>query len=151
MSGLRNARQRIVVGVDGSTPSIEALRWAIKQAQLSSGTVDAVIAWESTIATGTRGLGFAAAPGLDDIDHAELAAKTLNAALAEASPPPGVSVNQLVIEGNAGEVLLGAAKNADLLVLGHSGHGGIASALMGSVSIRCLHHASSPVVVVRGT
>lgn len=148
MSPSHDARPRIVVGVDGSTPSIEAMRWAVGQARLSGGTVDAVMAWE--FATGPGGINLAAASGLNDIDYAELAAKALSAAVADVSPPPGVRVNQCVVEGNASEVMLGAAQNADLLVIGHSGHGGFASALMGSVSIRCLHHAGCPVVVVRG-
>ncbi|HEX6932201.1 MAG TPA: universal stress protein [Streptosporangiaceae bacterium] len=148
MSASRNAHPRIVVGVDGSAPSIAALRWAVGHAELSAGVVNAVIAWESGARGGGRRL--ALAPGIDDAGHAELAAKTLSAAIADVSPPPDVRVNQLVVEGSAGEVLLSAAQNADLLVVGHSGHGGFASALMGSVSIRCLHHASCPVVVVRG-
>jgi nucleotide-binding universal stress UspA family protein len=37
--------RRIVVGVDGSEPSKSALRWAIGQAKLTGGSVDAVIAW----------------------------------------------------------------------------------------------------------
>jgi nucleotide-binding universal stress UspA family protein len=149
MSASRNAGPRIVVGVDGSAPSIEALRWAIHQAWLSGGTVDVVIAWEFGIGAG--GFGLPPASGMAGIDYAELAAKALSAAIAEVSLPPGVPVNQFVVEGRAGEVLLRAAQNADLLVVGHSGHGGFASALMGSVSIRCLHHASCPVVVVRDT
>jgi nucleotide-binding universal stress UspA family protein len=148
MSAPRNTLSRVVVGVDGSGPSIEALRWTIEQARLSGGTVDAIIVWQPAIATG--GVGLAAARGLDDVDYTELAAKTLNAAIGEVSPPPGVPVNQIVVEGNAGEVLLGAAQNADLLVLGHSGHGGFASAVLGSVSIRCINHAGCPVVIVRG-
>jgi nucleotide-binding universal stress UspA family protein len=46
-------------------------------------------------------------------------------------------------------VLLDAAKNADLLVVGNRGHGSFVDALIGSVSIRCLHHAACPVVIVR--
>ena len=38
-------KRRIVVGVDGSEPSKLALRWAIRQAKLTGGSVDAVIAW----------------------------------------------------------------------------------------------------------
>ena len=40
--------QRIVAGVDGSASSVEALRWAVRQAELAGGTVDAVIAWQSS-------------------------------------------------------------------------------------------------------
>ena len=37
---------RIVVGVDGSPSSRAALRWAVRQAVLTGGTVDAVLAWQ---------------------------------------------------------------------------------------------------------
>jgi hypothetical protein len=38
---------RIVVRVDGSPSSQAALRWAVRQAMLTCGTVDAVIAWQT--------------------------------------------------------------------------------------------------------
>jgi len=137
-----------VVGVDGSAPSIAALRWAISQAEVTGAALDAVIAWEFPIAAG--GLGWAPTSGLDDTDYSELAAKTLAAAIAEVSPPPGLIVRQVVAEGNPAMVLLDAAKDADLLVVGNRGHGGITDALIGSVSVRCLHHAACPIVVVHG-
>ena len=138
---------RIVAGVDGSPASIMALRWAVHQAELTGGRVDAVIAWEFPIAAG--GLGWAPTSGLDNTDYSELATKSLSAAVAEVSPRPGIVVHQVVMEGNAAQVLLDAAKDADLLVVGNRGHGGFADALIGSVSVRCLHHATCPVVVVR--
>jgi len=58
-------------------------------------------------------------------------------------------VHQIVTEGNAARVLLAAAKHADLFVVGNRGHGGFADALIGSVSVRCLHHATCPVVIIR--
>jgi hypothetical protein len=36
-----------VVGVDGSPPSLEALRWAVRQAALTGSVVDTVIAWHN--------------------------------------------------------------------------------------------------------
>jgi nucleotide-binding universal stress UspA family protein len=142
-----DAFPRIVAGVDGSPPSIMALRWAVHQAELTGGRVDAVIAWEFPIAAG--GMGWAPTSGLDDTDYSELATKALSAAVEEVSPRPGIVVHQVVMEGNAAQVLLDAAKDADLLVVGNRGHGGFADALIGSVSVRCLHHATCPVVVVR--
>ena len=56
MSALHTgAAPRIVAGVDGSPSSIMALRWAVRQAELTGGTVDAVIAWEFPIAAGGMG------------------------------------------------------------------------------------------------
>ncbi len=147
MCASQNAVPRIVAGVDGSAPSIAALRWAVHQAELTGGTIDAVVAWEFPIAAG--GLGWAPTSALDGTDYRELAAKSLNDAVAEVSPPPAVAVNQIVEEGNAAQVLLHAASGADLLVVGNRGHGGFADALIGSVSVRCLHHTTCPVVIVR--
>jgi nucleotide-binding universal stress UspA family protein len=140
---------RIVVGVDGSAPSVAALRWAVRQAGLTSGTIDAVTAWQYPVAAG--GLGWAPTSGLDNTDYAELSAKTLSAAIAEVSPPGSVQVRELVVEGNPAQAILDAAREADLLVVGNRGHGEFTDALVGSVSNRCVHHATCPVVVVHGT
>jgi nucleotide-binding universal stress UspA family protein len=148
MSGTRaGAVPRIVAGVDGSPPSINALRWATRQAELTGATIDAIIAWEFPMAAG--GMGWAPVSGIDDTDYAELAAKALSTAVDEVNAPPGVIVHQVVVEGNPAQVLLDSARDADLLVVGNRGHGGFADALIGSVSVRCLHHANCPVVVVR--
>ena len=148
MSASQNTVPRIIAGVDGSQPSIEALRWAVQQAELTGGTIDAVIAWEFPLVAS----GFGWAPNrafLDDTSYCELANETLNTAISEASPPPDVTINQVVAEGDPARVLLDAAKNADLLVVGSRGHGAFIDALIGSVSVRCMHHASCPVVIFR--
>jgi nucleotide-binding universal stress UspA family protein len=147
MSAEKNTAHRIVVGVDGSPHSINALRWATRQAELTGATVDAIIAWEFPVVAG----GFRWAPNkaFDRTEYDESAAKALSAAVADAAPPPRVIVNQIVVEGIPAEVLIRAAQHADLLVVGNRGHGGFADALIGSVSVRCLHHAACPVVVVR--
>jgi nucleotide-binding universal stress UspA family protein len=138
--------RRIVAGVDGSASSLEALRWAIRQAELTGSSVDAVIAWQPPAASG---LGWGVAV-VDDTDYAELAAKTLAEAISMAADPASrVRVRPLVGQGNAAQVLLDASADADLLVVGSRGHGGFASALLGSVSLHCTHHARCPVVVIR--
>lgn len=141
------AAPRIVAGVDGSPSSLEALRWAVRYAEMSGGTVDAVISWQFPITA--SGLGWAPTAPWDDTNFAELAVKTLSDVVADVSPPPAVTIRQSAVEGNAAEVLLETAKDADLLVLGNRGHGGFTDALIGSVSTRCLHHAACPVLVVK--
>ena len=62
---------------------------------------------------------------------------------------PDVLVRPVVTEGHPAEALLRAARGADLLVVGSRGHGGFASALLGSVSMQCVLHAHCPVLVFR--
>lgn len=135
--------RRIVVGIDGSDSSKAALRWAIRQAKLTGGSLDAVTAWRYPSTYGWAG-------GDGAVDFEGDAKATLTEALNEVSGlEPGVPVRPLVTEGNPAEELLRAAKGADLLVLGSRGHGGFTSVMLGSVSLSCVMHADCPVLVLR--
>ena len=144
----QQSEQRIVVGVDGSQSSEAALAWAVRQAELTGATVEAVIAWHWPVAYGA--IPFAPAGVMMDTDFAGTAARVLAAAISDtvdvASP---VKVSSTVREGNPAQILLEAAGGADLLVVGSRGHGGFAEALLGSVSQHCVHHAPCPVVIIR--
>lgn len=134
-------QRRIVVGVDGSACSRAALAWAVRQAELTGAVVEAVTAWE-----------LPATSGLDPqlyLDYPAAAAKMLTDAIAEAGGR--ATVHPRVKPGHAAEVLAGASAGAELLVVGSRGHGGFVGALLGSVSLHCLHHAHCPVAVIRGT
>ncbi|WP_371477471.1 universal stress protein [Kitasatospora sp. NBC_00315] len=138
--------QRIVVGMDGSPASENALRWAIAQARLTGGTVQAVTAWEYPAFYGWVG----AVPVSDGFDPQELATRTLAETVAEvAGAEPPVKVSQAVIPGNPARVLLDAAEGAALLVVGSRGLGGFSGAVLGSVSRHLTEHAPCPVVVIR--
>ena len=143
-----SAAHRIVVGIDGSPPSVDALRWAIRQAELTGAGLDAVSAWQFPVTAGAYG--WAPESGFDDIDFEALTAKALSKVIEDVSPPASVTVRQLVVEGNPAQVLLDSATGADLLVVGNRGHGAFADALLGSVSERCVRHAHCPVLVIHG-
>jgi nucleotide-binding universal stress UspA family protein len=53
------------------------------------------------------------------------------------------------VPGHPAEVLVGAARGADELVVGHRGRGALASTLLGSVGWACVLHAPCPVRVIR--
>jgi len=143
----RNEPPRIVVGVDGSPSSRAALRWAPKQARLTGGTVDAVIAWQ--IPASMTGYGWMA-PVVPDISFEDIAKQTLEDAVSDVVGAAEVPrVRSLVVHGVPANVLLEAASDADLLVVGRRGHGEFADTLLGSVSQHCVHHARCPVVIVR--
>jgi nucleotide-binding universal stress UspA family protein len=143
------SRPRIVVGVDGSPSSLEALRWAARAARLAGGTVDAVTAWEYP--AGVGGFGWSPGAAFEGSDMASTAENTLNEAVDTVMPQEGdVAIRRLVREGYPARVLMDVADDADLLVLGCRGHGGFAGLLLGSVSAHCVHHAPCPVLVIRG-
>jgi len=134
---------RIIVGVDGSDSAQAALRWAVRQAKLAGGRVEAVIAWHYPAVYGWETAGV-------DGDFEGDARQALAEALAAVTgQEPDVPVVPLVTEGYPADVLLHAAKGADLLVLGSRGRGGVTSALLGSVSLHCVMHAHCPVLVLR--
>jgi nucleotide-binding universal stress UspA family protein len=140
---------RIVAGVDGSSSSMSALRWAVRQAGLTGAAVDAVIAWSYPANAG--GYGWAPTGMEGSFDFKENAEKTLADAISSTvDPGSAVKVRALVAEGLPAQVLLDASDGADLLVVGSRGHGGFTEALLGSVSQHCVHHAHCPVVVIRG-
>jgi nucleotide-binding universal stress UspA family protein len=144
-----NAVSRIVVGVDGSASSRAALRWAVRQAKLAGGTVEAVIAWQvPTVITST---GWTPVYAIEEGDFAQDARKHIDAVIADVvEPADSKLVHTQVIKGHPAPVLLDAAAGADLLVIGSRGHSGFADALLGSVGLHCVHHAHCPVLIMRG-
>ncbi|MFP5366741.1 MAG: universal stress protein [Actinomycetes bacterium] len=134
---------RIVAGVDGSAASRLALEWAVTEARLRGGHVRAVTAWQfPPVTVGMEGL-------IHDPDIFPQAARRLqNEALKEVESG-AVPVTGDVVQGHPATVLLKAAEDADLLVVGSRGFGGFTGLLLGSVSTQVLHHSPCPVLVVR--
>ena len=138
-------RDHIVVGVDGSGHAATALRFAIDEARIRGATVEAVMAWHLPYYGGVAGMPLPL--DLEAIEasyHAELDA-VVDAADATGLPSP---VAKRLAEGTPAGVLLDAAKDASLLVVGSRGRGGFVGLLLGSVSHQVASHAPCPVVIV---
>lgn len=139
---------QIVVGVDESEGSAEALRWAASEATLRAARVTAVMAWGyiDQHHEGDR-------PDDRTFDpdyHADDARRALEAIVGKVLGPQGAeAVICLPVNDLAPSALLGAAAGADLLVVGARGLGGFRGLLLGSVSQRCVQHAPCPTAVVR--
>jgi nucleotide-binding universal stress UspA family protein len=137
----------IVIGVDGSVQSEEALRWALEEARLRRSKLRAVYAWLYPV---IGGRGYIPPEYLDPERLRETAQERLDGFVAGvAREYPDVEIERVVAEGPAPRVLLDAAGDADLLVVGSRGRGGFAGLLLGSVGQQCVHHAVCPVVIVR--
>lgn len=133
---------RIVVGVDGSASSKDALRWAARLGTALGVGIDAISAWEVTSTYGWSGL-----PPYD----AEYALKILTQTVDEVFGPERPADLRLLTEtGSAPWVLIDVSKRAQMVVVGSRGHGGFAGLLLGSVSAKLAEHAKCPVLVVHG-
>ncbi|HEY5251626.1 MAG TPA: universal stress protein [Acidimicrobiales bacterium] len=136
---------RIVVGVDGSESSRQAMRWAAHQAELTGARLEVVITWELPTSFGW------VPPYPSDFNPAEDAQTAADEEVSTAlGAHPDVKVQTTVIEGHPAPTLVEASKGAALLVLGSRGHGEFAGMLIGSVSQHCVSTAHCPVLVWRG-
>jgi nucleotide-binding universal stress UspA family protein len=141
--------ERVVVGVDGSPVSEAAIKWAAHYAEAVGATIQAVLAWHYPAAFGQGPVGVAPADVTADVERSrhEIIDKAIEAALG--GDPAQVPIERKIAYGHPAEVLIDESKDADLLVVGHRGHGGFTGMLVGSVSTHLVNHAHCPVTVVR--
>ncbi|MET4094372.1 universal stress protein [Arthrobacter sp. UYCu712] len=132
----------IVVGVDGSDASIEALRHAQGLAGPLSAKVVALACWDIPAVYD----GYVAM-GINDFDVR--AKEILQEAVEKAfGPETPANVETRLVQGHPRRTLIDLSGSADLLVLGRRGHGGFGGLLLGSVSSALVAHAHCPVLVV---
>lgn len=133
---------RIVVGVDGSDASVEALRYAATFAPALGAIIHAVAAWDypaeypGYVPMGTS--------EFSDAAHAHL--KTALESAYGKDTPEGL--DSTVIFAHPAKALVKASEDAAMLVVGRRGHGTFRGLLLGSVSGACVAHAKCPVLVV---
>ncbi|HEY3560613.1 MAG TPA: universal stress protein [Kribbella sp.] len=129
----------VVVGTDGSPDSEEALVFAFEEAARTSQPLEVVYCWQ---------------PQADHRASFESTHELLTDWLAESLEEyrdkyPDVKVRASVLEGRASSQLIAMSDTASLVVVGSRGRGGVKGLLLGSVSQSLLHHADSPVAIVR--
>lgn len=135
--------ERIVVGVDGSPGSVDALRWAAEEARARHARLDVVMAWEFPLpVSGTL-------PTAEEMDHECQA--VLDKLLTDEglTGDADLQVQTRVVRGPAGPALLHDLGQAALLVVGSEGLGAFEGMVLGSVSLYCVSKAPCPVVVIR--
>jgi nucleotide-binding universal stress UspA family protein len=136
--------RRMIVGVDGSEESKQALRWAGQLADTLDAEITAVAAWHIPVGYGISGAAFPWDPAQD-------MTKCLTQTVDEVfGPQRPIGLELRVHEGNAARVLLDCSRDALMLIVGSRGHGGFTGLLLGSVSASVAEHATCPVLVVHG-
>ncbi|MGH7912020.1 MAG: universal stress protein [Candidatus Dormibacteraceae bacterium] len=138
----------ILVATDGSNHASTAVAQAIDIARTQGARLTVVSVWRQYASW--EGL----APGAPiDNYFLDRLKKDAETALAEAKAqvPDGVAVESRLLEGSPADAILEEVNRGsyDLLVMGSRGLGSVGSLLMGSVSLRVLHHSRVPVLVAR--
>jgi nucleotide-binding universal stress UspA family protein len=138
---------RIVVGIDGSAPADEALRWAADEALRWNGVLEVVHAWLPPYPLNPQDL-------FKDEDPYEATARRALAesvARLKAERTDNLEIREVLVFDHPAKALIDASRGADVLVVGSRGRGGFKGLLLGSVSLQCVHHAACAVVVVHPT
>jgi nucleotide-binding universal stress UspA family protein len=137
----------IVVGVDGSEHSQQALEWAMKEAALKQAPLTVLAVHQVAGSYWTRSPIIFPADKLDQ----EKSRQAAEEAVSQAAGRLGVTASSVTVQAASGlpaQLLIDASGDADLVVVGRRGGGGFAGLMMGSVSSQVSHHAACPVVVV---
>ncbi len=132
----------VVVGVDGSGSSTQALDWAVDEASRRRLPLHLICAWAVDYAAGAIG---AVVPIIEDECRAVL--QDARRRIAVAAPTAQVTSSQ--VQGQAAAALIAASRTADTVVVGSRGLGALGGVLAGSTSMQVATHAECPVVVVR--
>jgi nucleotide-binding universal stress UspA family protein len=132
----------ITAGVDGTEESLAALDWAAREAVRRGLSLRVVQAW--------RFQPHDAIGGADQETQAGWVRDAVDeAAKAVTARHPGLDVATEVLAGETADTLVGAAADAEMLVLGSRGYGPVVGFLLGSVGRQVIAEATRPVVLVR--
>lgn len=136
----------VVVGVDGSPASEEAIGFAFEEASLRGTTLTALLAWTDFLVENP----YTTRLTVDWDEVHEQQRQLLAQRLAGRQQQyPDVAVERVVVRERTVRALLEAGRDAQLLVVGSRGRGGFTGMLLGSTSQALVHHAPCPLAVVR--
>lgn len=147
VKGEARADGPVLVGIDGSAPSAQALGFAFEEASLRGTDLVVVHTW-ITPTPNTPGDRLPLAYSVDALaaDEERLLAE---AVAGWSQRYPDVSVRHRVAYGAPAPVLVRESAGAQLTVVGAHGRGALAGLLLGSVSHAVLHHSQGPLAIVR--
>ena len=137
----------ILVGIDGSADSQDALDWAAREAALRHTSLTVLTVQQAVAGFWGGTLHYAGDEEL--IEKARQAAQaetdTVLARLGDARP---TSVTVKATQGIPAEEIINEGADADMIVVGSRGSGGFSRLLQGSVSAKVAEHAEVPVTIL---
>jgi nucleotide-binding universal stress UspA family protein len=141
--------RRIVVGVDGSSHSATTLQWAVRMARGMDSEVIAVFAINPPVYIDT-GFGAPNIPVQYDEEWRTQMKRELEERWCKPLRDSGVRYRTVMKDGRAASVVVEVAdeEDADVVLVGRRGRGGMAELLLGSVSHELVLHCKRPVLVI---
>lgn len=137
------AAHKVVVGIDGSPASLEALEFAAQEARHRGASLEVIMTWDWPLA-------YARTPMLHESDPVQGAQKEFEASVASLKRAyRELPITTSFVHGHPAPALVEASKGADLLVVGSRGHGSFVGMLLGSVSQHCAAQAHCPILIHR--
>jgi nucleotide-binding universal stress UspA family protein len=140
-------KQHIVVGYDGSPAATAAVQWAADEAQRRDVDLELVHAYAIPVMYGAMGTG--ASPSTFEMVHDDAEFVAQEGRELVRTYAPDLRVHTKIAAGPPAAVLRELAQDAQLLVVGVSGHHALAGAVLGSVTSRLAGAVACPFVVVR--
>jgi nucleotide-binding universal stress UspA family protein len=149
MATKRSGISRIVVGVDGSQHSAAALDWAVRMAKGMGSEVVAVFAISPPIFFDTGYMAPVAPPQFDPEWRAEMK-KEFEGRWCKRLRDAGVRYRTVMEDGRPASVIaqVGDSIDADVIVVGRRGRGGVAELVLGSVSHELVLHSKRPILLI---
>ncbi|HEY8864486.1 MAG TPA: universal stress protein [Candidatus Dormibacteraeota bacterium] len=152
MATKRSGISRIVVGVDGSEHSAAALDWAVRMAKGMGSEVDAVFAIAPPIYFDGGYMAPIPAPQFDPEWRADMK-KEFEGKWCKRLRDAGVRYRTVMEDGRPATVIaqVGDSIDADVIVVGRRGRGGVAELVLGSVSHELVLHSKRPILLISTT
>ncbi|MCZ4558745.1 universal stress protein [Rhodococcus maanshanensis] len=143
-----STRRQVLVGVDGSVASLNAVRWAAEDAALHQLPLHLINVLAADTAGGPS-LGYGG-PGLAKVraDSQAILDRAVPLAVKTASTIHAIEVTTEIADGQVRPILLGRTEDASMVVVGKHGLGTFHMGLLGSVSSALARHSRCPVAVV---
>jgi nucleotide-binding universal stress UspA family protein len=149
MATKRSGISRIVVGVDGSEHADAALEWAVRMAKGMGSEVIAVFAISQPFYFDAGYVTAVAPPQFDPVWRAEIT-REFEGNWCKPLIEGGVKYRTVIEDGRPASVIAKVADgtDADVIVVGRRGRGGVAELVLGSVSHELVLHSRRPILLI---
>ena len=141
--------KKILIALDGSKSSLTALDYALHLAKQDKAELHIITAAEPLPPLAGEGIAPSYMPEYQEdlFNNLQKMQKTQVEKIKKQYPD--LKIKAEVKEGRASHVIKEAAQDADLIVIGHRGHGGLLSWVLGSVAKQIVDECTAPVLVVK--